>query len=377
MIGSAEECDVKIHGHRISARHFVLFKINQTRPATQEEYEQSGQTKKTSHLVYLQEISGHGTFVNGQLCKRNETVLLQDNDLISLGSNGPSWFFRSTDRKGNKSFDERFKVTKTLGKGHFAEVFEAVERCTNAKFAAKMIKKRMVNDDKAFLHEIGLLMSCTHPLITCIRDVFDDGNVIYLLLELAQGGELFDRIIQRGKFTEKETRYVFRQLFSALEYLHASSIVHRDIKPENILLCKPDSFDIRLADFGLAKIIGSRSITSSLAGTPSYIPPEMLAPPNSNKGVEYTRKVDSWSAGVVLYICLCGFPPFSQELAPPDMKTQIREGRFQFTRPYWDSVSNGAIDLISKLLTVDPEHRLSISEAARHPWMLADDDASA
>jgi serine/threonine-protein kinase Chk2 len=377
VIGSAEECDVRVHGYHTSPRHFVLFKINQTRPAAQEEYEQTGRTKTTRHLVYLQEISGHGTFVNGQLCKRNETVLLQDNDLVSIGSQGPSWYFRMTECTGNQSFDERFQVLKTLGKGHFAEVFEAVDRATNNKYAAKMIKKRMVNDDKAFLHEIGLLMSCTHPLITCIRDVFDDGHVIYLVLELAQGGELFDRIIQRGKFTEKETRFVFQQLFSALEYLHASSIVHRDIKPENILLCNADSFDIRLADFGLAKIIGRRSITSSLAGTPSYIPPEMLVTPISNRGVEYTRKVDSWSAGVVLYICLCGFPPFSQELAPPDMKTQIREGRYQFTRPYWDSISDGAIDLVSKLLTVDVEKRLSISEAAQHPWMLMEEDKAA
>lgn len=361
LIGRHKECDVIIHRDGVCERHCVIFKIQTA--------QQEGESE-VRHHVYLQDISGKGTNINAKLVQRNEVRQLHDNDIVALSPNGPAWTYKMTHRVLHKSFGERFRIGKTLGKGHFAEVFEVFDRTTGTRYAAKMIKKRSSSDAKTFLHEIGLLMSCTHPLITCIRDVFDAGKVIYLVLELAAGGELFDRIIQRGKFTEDETRYIFRQVFSALQYLHVHSIVHRDIKPENILLTSATGLDIRIADFGLAKIIGDSTSTSTLAGTPSYIPPEMLAPTQTaGQALPYTNKVDSWSAGVVLYICLCGFPPFSSELAPPPMKTQIREGRYQFTRPYWDTISDSAMDLVRCLMTVDVAERYTVEQALAHPWM--------
>ena len=361
LIGEAEECDVVIRHSDVCDRHCVIFKIQRA---------DDGEDSVLRYCVYLQDISGEGTYVNDEVVRRNEVRLVNDGDIISLSRNGPSWTYKMTHNTSCQTFEHKFRIGKTLGKGHFAEVFEIFERTTGQRYAAKMIKKRLDNDKGMFLNEIGLLMSCTHPLITCIRDVFDQTNVIYLVLELAAGGELFDRIIQQGKFSEADTRHIFKQVFSALQYLHSRSIVHRDIKPENILLTSAGGLDIRIADFGLAKIIGSSTATSTLAGTPSYIPPEMLsASQNTKQVMAYTNKVDSWSAGVVLYICLCGFPPFSSELAPPPMKQQIREGRYQFTRPYWDSISDSAIDLVQRLLTVDVESRYSVKDALQHPWM--------
>lgn len=155
---------------------------------------------------------------------------------------------------------------------------------------------------------------------------------------------------------------------------HERNIVHRDIKPENILLLDHE-LNIKIADFGLAKIIGEESFTSTLCGTPSYVAPEILEPGNRRR---YTRAVDVWSLGVVLYICLCGFPPFSDELCtrenPYTLSQQIRMGRFDYPSPYWDSVGDPALDLIDRMLTVDVEKRITIDECLEHPWLTGNDD---
>jgi serine/threonine-protein kinase Chk2 len=144
--------------------------------------------------------------------------------------------------------------------------------------------------------------------------------------------------------------------------------VHRDIKPENILLTDKD-LHVKLADFGLAKIIGEESFTSTLCGTPSYVAPEIL---EDSRNRRYTRAVDIWSLGVVLYICLCGFPPFSDELYSRDnpytLTQQIKLGRFDYPSPYWDSVGDSALDLIDRMLTVDVNKRYTIDDCLEHPW---------
>jgi serine/threonine-protein kinase Chk2 len=149
---------------------------------------------------------------------------------------------------------------------------------------------------------------------------------------------------------------------------HDRGIVHRDIKPENILLTDKD-LHVKLADFGLAKIIGEESFTTTLCGTPSYVAPEIL---EDSRHRRYTRAVDIWSLGVVLYICLCGFPPFSDELYsrenPYNLTQQIKAGRFDYPSPYWDSVGDPALDLIDRMLTVDVDKRYTIDDCLEHPW---------
>jgi serine/threonine-protein kinase Chk2 len=144
--------------------------------------------------------------------------------------------------------------------------------------------------------------------------------------------------------------------------------VHRDIKPENILLTDKN-LHVKVADFGLAKIIGEESFTTTLCGTPSYVAPEIL---EDSKNRRYTRAVDVWSLGVVLYICLCGFPPFSDELYsnenPYTLTQQIKTGRFDYPSPYWDSIGDPALDLIDRMLTVDVEKRYTIDDCLDHPW---------
>jgi len=180
---------------------------------------------------------------------------------------------------------------------------------------------------------------------------------------------LFNYIIRHQKLTEPQTRRIFKQLLDGLKYLHDRNIVHRDIKPENILLTDRN-LGVKLADFGLAKIIGEDSFTTSLCGTPSYVAPEIL---ESTPNREYDRAVDIWSLGVVLYICLCGFPPFSDELYSPEnpytLSQQIKSARYDFPSPYWDSVDDLALDLIERMLQLNPEKRITVDEALRHPWL--------
>ncbi|KAK5709241.1 serine/threonine protein kinase [Elasticomyces elasticus] len=181
----------------------------------------------------------------------------------------------------------------------------------------------------------------------CLKETFDDVYGVYLVLELAPEGELFNWI--------------------GIKYLHERNVVHRDIKRENILLLNED-LNVKIANFGLAKIIGEECFTTTLYGTPSYVAPEILEQGN---GRRYTRAVDVWSLGVVLYICLCGFPPFSDELYSPKYphtpSQQIKVGRFDYPSPYWDSVEDQALELIDRMVTVDCEKRITIDECLEHP----------
>jgi serine/threonine-protein kinase Chk2 len=159
-----------------------------------------------------------------------------------------------------------------LGKGHFATVYLCVERSTGFKFAVKKFERRMGESQRSqtegLQQEIAVLMSVSHPNVLCLKETFDEQDGVYLILELAAEGELFNLIVTKQKLTEAETRKIFIQLFQGTKYLHERNIVHRDIKPENILLTDKN-LSVKLADFGLAKIIGEESFTTTLCGTPS------------------------------------------------------------------------------------------------------------
>jgi len=203
-----------------------------------------------------------------------------------------------------------------------------------------------------------------HSNIVKLHDVFDSNSKICLVLDLLEGGELFDRIIEQGHFTEKDAALSFSQMCSALAYLHDRRIVHRDLKPENLLFEKKEKGSpIKLIDFGLAGNC-SASPLKTPCGTPNYVAPEIL------KKMPYGVQVDMWSAGVILYIVLCGFPPFYDE--NDDMGRlykQIKSASYDMPSPYWDNISDSAKDLIRKLLVVDPEKRYTANKALQHPWL--------
>lgn len=357
LIGRHPECDMIINRPGISNRHCLLFTENKTHDT----------------LAFLEDLSMNGTFVNEALIGRNKRRELQDQDEISF-QNDARFIFRYPKHHQTSSFLQQYTILSKLGKGHFAEVYLCVEKSTGTKYAVKIFTKSSssLKDDhsktEGLQQEIAVLMSVSHPNMLCLKDTFDEEKAVYLVLELAVEGELFNWIVMKQKLTEEETRKVFIQLFQGVKYLHDRGIVHRDIKPENILLKDRDLY-VKLADFGLAKIIGEESFTTTLCGTPSYVAPEIL---EDSKNRRYTRAVDIWSLGVVLYICLCGFPPFSDELnttqSPYTLSQQIKMGRFDYPSPYWDSVGDPALDLIDRMLAVDPEKRYTVDQCLEHPW---------
>ncbi|KAI4625006.1 uncharacterized protein J4E87_005487 [Alternaria ethzedia] len=359
LIGRHRECDRVLSSPTVSNRHCLLFT----------------EKKGGDVVAVLEDLSGNGTFVNDIFVGRNKRRELREGDEIAILDQA-RYVFRYPLKRNTHRFRQQYTMQEQLGKGHFASVYLCAEKATGVRYAVKKFEKRSGPGEKSKVEglqqEIAVLMSVSHPALLCLKDTFDEDDGVYLVLELATEGELFNWIVMKQKLTETEARKVFVQLFQSVKYLHERNIVHRDIKPENILLTDKD-LSIKLADFGLAKIIGEESFTTTLCGTPSYVAPEILENSNHRR---YTRAVDVWSLGVVLYICLCGFPPFSDELYSEDnpytLSQQIKMGRFDYPSPYWDSVGDPALDLIDKMLTVDVEKRISIDECLQHPWTTQD-----
>ncbi|CAK7224477.1 serine/threonine protein kinase [Sporothrix bragantina] len=356
LIGRHPECDVVIDDPIVSNRHCLIF----------------AEHKGNDTVAVIEDLSSNGTFVNEALVGRNQRRELQEKDEIAVLDKA-RFVFRYPKSRITSGFHQQYTLQNRLGKGHFAEVYLCIEKATGQRYAVKVFTKTPGIEDRSktdgLQQEIAVLMGVNHPSVLCLKDTFSESDAVYLVLELAAEGELFNYIVMHSKLSEHDTRRLFKQLFEGVKYLHERNIVHRDIKPENILLVDRD-LHVKLADFGLAKIIGEESFTTTLCGTPSYVAPEILADGRNRK---YTKAVDIWSLGVVLYICLCGFPPFSDELRSPEfpfnMSQQIRSGRFTFPSPYWDSVGDPALDLIDSMLVVDPERRFTIDQCMAHPWM--------
>ncbi|KAL6868459.1 SMAD/FHA protein kinase [Trichoderma novae-zelandiae] len=362
LIGRHPECDVVVSEGVVSNRHCLIFAEN----------------VGTDTVAVVEDVSSNGTYVNEALVGRNQRRELEDQDEIAV--HGKARFvFRYPHSRQTSAFSQQYTLLDKLGKGHFAEVYLCVEKSTGKRYAVKIFTQHPGKDNRSktegLQQEIGVLMGVSHPNVLCLKDTFTERDHVYLVLELAPEGELFNYIVRKQKLSEDETRKVFRQLFQGIKYLHDRNIVHRDIKPENILLVDQE-LHVKLADFGLAKIIGEESFTTTLCGTPSYVAPEILA---DSKHRRYTKAVDIWSLGVVLYICLCGFPPFSDELYSRDfpftLSQQIKSGRFDYPSPYWDSVGDPALDLIDSMLIVDPERRFTVDQCLQHPWLNANTPA--
>ncbi|KAL2834518.1 cytochrome P450 [Aspergillus cavernicola] len=356
LVGRHPECDLVLHIPTVSNRHFLVFPEN----------------KRGDTVAILEDLSSNGTFINDAIVGRNKHRELEDGDEVTI-LDEVRFVFRHPRTKNINGFRQQYRVLQQLGKGHFATVYLCVQRATGTQYAVKMFEKRAGDSQKSqnesLMQEIGLLMSVSHRNLLCLKDTFDENDGVYLVLELAPEGELFNMIISKQRFTENENRHIFLQIFDGLKYLHDRGIVHRDIKPENILIADK-KLSVKLGDFGLAKIIGEDSFTTTLCGTPSYVAPEILQETRCRK---YTKAVDIWSLGVVLYICLCGFPPFSDELYtaenPYTLAQQIKLGRFDYPSPYWDSVGDPALDLIDRMLTVDVDKRITVDECLEHPWL--------
>lgn len=266
--------------------------------------------------------------------------------------------------------EDFYDIGDKLGSGHFAVVKVAHHKATKKDFAVKIIDKRKLvgNQKSSVMQEVAILEQLDHPNIIKLKEIFETPRRLNLVMELVTGGELFDRIVEKGSYSEKDAALLVRDIASACMYLHSKKIVHRDLKPENLLYeSKAPDAKIKLADFGLSTLVAEEDMLKTACGTPGYVAPEVL----SNKG--YGAAVDIWSVGVILYILLCGFPPFYEENTAK-LFDQIMNARYDFPSPYWDDISEQAKDLIKHLLVVDPNQRFTAKQLIEHPWILQASD---
>jgi len=260
---------------------------------------------------------------------------------------------------------EKYIILEKLGRGNFAIVRKVKRKFDGKLFAAKIIKKKDLKArDMRYLHdEVRILKKLRHPNINTLIETIDTKNHLYLVLELLHGGELFKRIIRKRCYTEVEAAKVIRQVARACEYMHQRAVIHRDLKPENIVYLDKESTQVCVTDFGFAKFVDYEGgLMKTTCGTPGYVAPEVL------KKTKYNSKVDMWAIGVILYILLCGFPPFVDKNLNALYKI-IKLGTFSFPSPYWDNISYEAKDCVSKLLVVNPIKRLSATELLKHEWI--------
>ncbi|XP_044141938.1 calcium/calmodulin-dependent protein kinase type 1G [Bufo gargarizans] len=265
-------------------------------------------------------------------------------------------------KKQTNNIRDTFVFMEVLGSGAFSEVFLVKHRATGHHYALKCIKKVNSARDRSLENEIAVLKKIKHDNIVTLEDIYESSSHFYLVMQLVSGGELFDRILERGVYTEKDASTVIRQVLSAVKYLHDNGIVHRDLKPENLLYLTPDeNAKIMITDFGLSKMEES-GIMSTACGTPGYVAPEVLAQK------PYSKAVDCWSIGVITYILLCGYPPFYEE-TESKLFEKIKDGSYEFESPFWDDISKSAKDFIGCLLEKDPKRRYNCESALKHPWI--------
>eukprot|EP00418_Pyrodinium_bahamense_P037793 CAMPEP_0179203842 /NCGR_PEP_ID=MMETSP0796-20121207/101613_1 /TAXON_ID=73915 /ORGANISM="Pyrodinium bahamense, Strain pbaha01" /LENGTH=616 /DNA_ID=CAMNT_0020908715 /DNA_START=153 /DNA_END=1999 /DNA_ORIENTATION=- len=268
-------------------------------------------------------------------------------------------------KENPRSLGEMYTIDqKPLGQGSFGRVYKGVDKSTGAVRAIKSIELAKVSDAEQLEMEVSIQQSLDHPNIVKLFEVFKSDEYLHLAMEVCDGGELFDVVSEQGCLSERDTTTYVNQMLAAISYLHSQYIVHRDIKPENFLLqSKSKDAPIKIIDFGTAKRYepGSDYMMKTKMGTLYYIAPQVL------RG-SYNEKCDIWSCGVIAYVLMCGFFPFSGG-SDNDTLRHVLAGSFDFPSPEWDHISIEAKGFLRSLLTFDPDERPSAREALLHRWL--------
>ncbi|KAI8143076.1 kinase-like domain-containing protein [Fennellomyces sp. T-0311] len=253
-----------------------------------------------------------------------------------------------------------YKVSNhTLGVGSFAVVKLCTHRKTGQTFALKIVMKKAIAD---------VLKQVRHPHIISMHGLYEDAQAVYIVTDHAKGGELFQQLLRKGSYTERDASHLVRQILQGLAYLHEHDIVHRDIKPENLLFQTTDSEDkLMITDFGLSRIIRDHDgILMTACGTPGYVAPEILL------RAGHGTPVDLWSVGVITYTLLSGYTPF-WGADEPTLFDNIIRGQYEYDDEYWGDISASGKrtenHLIDSCLQLDPTKRITAAEALRHPWI--------
>lgn len=265
------------------------------------------------------------------------------------------------DREKAREFYSKYELKEILGKGISSVVRRCLEKSTSIEYACKIVEYNSPSERDQTLKEIEVMkLIGSHPNIILIHDTFESDTFVFIVMELCPNGELFDYLTQVVRLSEKKTRMVMRSILEAVSLLHKMNIVHRDLKPENVLLDK--NMNVKISDFGFAVKLHENQLLSDLCGTPGYLAPETLHCSMYENSQGYGKQVDMWACGVILYTLLSGSAPFWHRRQVIMLRT-IMEGKYTFSSPEWDDISEAAKDLIQRLLTVDPAKRFNAEEA--------------
>ncbi|XP_066355766.1 calcium-dependent protein kinase 29-like [Miscanthus floridulus] len=260
----------------------------------------------------------------------------------------------------------RYQLGEELGRGEFGVTRRCTDTSTGEVLACKSISKRMLRssvDIEDVRREVAIMRSLPeHPNVVRLREAFEDGDTVHLVMEVCEGGELFDRIVSRGHYTERAAAGVMRTIMEVVLHCHQHGVMHRDLKPENFLYANTsENSALKVIDFGLSVCFKPGDRFSEIVGSPYYMAPEVLKR-------NYGQEVDIWSAGVILYILLCGVPPFWAETDEGIAQAIIRSN-LDFQREPWAKVSENAKDLVRKMLDPSPYSRLTAQQVLEHPWI--------
>ncbi|CAL4894182.1 unnamed protein product [Urochloa decumbens] len=265
-----------------------------------------------------------------------------------------------------------YTVGKELGRGQFGVTSLCTHKATGHKFACKTISKRKLStkeDIEDVRREVQIMYHLSgQPGVVELKGAYEDKNSVHLVMELCAGGELFDRIIAKGHYTERAAASLLRTIVEIVHTCHTMGVIHRDLKPENFLLLnKDENAPLKATDFGLSVFFKEGEVFRDIVGSAYYIAPEVLKR-------SYGPEADIWSVGVIVYILLCGVPPFWAE-SEHGIFNAILRGQVDFTSDPWPRISQGAKDLVRKMLNPDPKQRISAYDVLNHPWIKEDGEA--
>lgn len=290
-------------------------------------------------------------------------------DKVVLGLRAPDLdtYHRWVDALGRSAgieFERFYKKEKTIGKGHFSQVYVAADRNTGDKFAVKVIKKDkndMEKSKKFIRREVKVLSLTDHPNLVKAVDFFSSGGKPHIVMEYIPDGSLRDLMRKKKRLSEAETRPILRGILQGIAYLHELNIVHRDIKPENVLMYRKDM--PKITDFGLSTFRHEDKNIHSVVGTPSYVAPEII------RNVPYGPPADVWSCGIMLYFMLAGERPFSGDTRE-EIKRSVLAGELHFPSQVFGLCSPEIKHLINLMLSYDQRSRITAEQALLHPWLL-------
>lgn len=268
-----------------------------------------------------------------------------------------------------KQFDDiknSYRLGKELGRGQFGVTYLCTENLTGHTYACKSILKRKLrtkNDKEDVKREIQIMQHLSGQVnIVEFKGAYEDRQSVHVVMELCAGGELFDRIIAQGHYSERAASGICRSIVNVVNICHFMGVMHRDLKPENFLLSsKDEGAMLKATDFGLSVFIEEGKVYRDIVGSAYYVAPEVLRR-------SYGKEIDIWSAGVILYILLSGVPPFWAE-TEKGIFDAILEGQIDFDSEPWPTISNSAKDLVRKMLTQDPKKRINSAQVLEHPWI--------